>query len=86
MGHYAGEMDFNWGQPSPSERKLSEVPEEEIQELARCLFKGFDSGSYLGSTNREYGIKVATAIDSLVCKLISEALGVTSSLGTELEL
>jgi len=41
MGHYASEMDPNWGQPSASELKLSKVEDERIQALAQTLFRGF---------------------------------------------
>jgi hypothetical protein len=75
MGHYASEMDPNWGQPTISERKLGEVPEDEIRELAKCLFQGFDSGSDLEGLNAEHGIRVANAIDALVQKRIVEVLG-----------
>lgn len=77
MGHYASEMDPNWGEPTASESKLAEVPEE-IRELAQCLFRGFDSMAHLDSINAEHGIRVAAAIDALVQKRIVEALAQTT--------
>jgi hypothetical protein len=75
MGHYASEMDPNWGKPTGWELKLAEVEDEKVKNLARCLFRGFNSGSHLDISNSEHGVDVAKAIDSLVRERIAEALG-----------
>jgi len=79
MGHYASEMDPNWGKPSFSETKLSEVEDDRIRTLAKALFRGFDSGVHLEATNVTNGIQVAVAIDDLIKARIEETLGITTS-------
>ena len=74
MGHYASELDPSIGEPTVGERKLIEVPEDEVRNLARCLFRVFDTGSHLDATNSQHGIEVASAIDDLIRKRIAEAL------------
>ena len=80
MGHYASEMDPNWGKTSASEVKLGEVDDERIRNLARALFKGFNSVSYLDFTNAETGIRVAEAIDELIKARLDEILSPASPL------
>ncbi len=75
MGHYASEMDPSTSEPTLGEQKLREIEEAEVRELARCLFKGFDSSPHLDLQNTDHGIRVANAIDALVSKRISVALG-----------
>ena len=80
MGHYASEMDPNWGKPSASEVMLGEVEDETIRNLARALFTGFNSRSYLDSTNASTGIRVAEAIDELIKARLEEILSPASPL------
>lgn len=79
MGHYASEMDPNWGKPSVSEVKLGEVEDERIRNLAKVLFTGFNSGSHLDGMNASTGIQVAVAIDELVKARIEELISPASS-------
>lgn len=79
MGHYASEMDPNWGQPTASERKLAEVEDERIKALAGALFRGFNMGHHLDSLNADNGIQVARAIDELVRARVEEALSVAAT-------
>ncbi|MGH7237147.1 MAG: hypothetical protein ACREGF_01280 [Candidatus Saccharimonadales bacterium] len=72
MGHYASEMDPDWGKPSVSELKLAEVEDEKVKNLAKALFSGFDSGSNLEVTNTLSGIQVAEAIDNLIKARLEE--------------
>jgi hypothetical protein len=74
MGHYASEIDPDWDKPSASEIKISEVEDERIQNLARVLFTGFNSGSHLDTTNASTGIRVAEAIDELVKVRLEEMM------------
>ena len=83
MGHYASEMDPDWGKPPKSELNLREVQEDEVRTLARAIFMGFNSGSHLDSTNSEYGVKVAYAIDDLIRKRIAETLAPEIELSQE---
>jgi hypothetical protein len=78
MGHYASEMDSNWGNPSPSEVNLSGIEDERIRNLARELFRGFDSSPHLNSTNSSTGIRVAEAIDELIKARLDEMIGSAS--------
>lgn len=79
MGHYASEMDPNWGKPSPSEVKLAEVEDERIRNLAKALFAGFDSGSHLPGTNASTGTQVAEAIDELIKARLEEMINTTAA-------
>jgi len=74
MGHYASEMEPNWGKPSASEVKLGKVEDERIRNLAKALFTGFNGGSHLDITNMSTGIQVAEAIDELVKARLEETL------------
>lgn len=74
MGHYASEIDPTWGDPKPSEIKLREVVDDTVRNLARCMFKGFDSMHYLDWINAEHAINTATAIDELITRRIGEFL------------
>lgn len=73
MGHYASEMDPDFGQPSVAERTINAVQEREVRELASSLFYGFDTGSHLSSLNSQAAVRTAQAIDNLIKLRIEEA-------------
>lgn len=75
MGHYASEIDPDWGKPTPAERNFATVEDERTRALAKAVFKGFDSGSHLDSINSEAAVLVAQTIDELIKTRIKEALG-----------
>jgi hypothetical protein len=82
MGHYASEMDPDFGRNYPEE-KLLQVGDDLVRDLARCLFKGYNTGSHLDSTNTDHGIKTAAAIDALIRQRVHDALYGSTPLQSE---
>jgi hypothetical protein len=68
MGHYASDMDPNWGNPPKYEQMLEQIDDSQVRALARVMFRGFDSMAHLDSTNAQHGINAAVAIDKLIEK------------------
>jgi len=66
MGHYASEMDPNWSSRPAWLEKIDQIEDDQVRYLARVMFMGFDSGSYLNSTNAQHGVNAAIVIDELI--------------------
>ena len=79
MGHYASEMDPNFGRPSAREVMLSKIEDKTMRRLAEAVFAGYNSMAHMDNSNVRNTEATIELIDELVRKRIKEIVGMEPS-------